>query len=500
MNEALIQALQMLFDPSSFLLLAGGVALGIIFGAIPGLTATMAVALLIPMTYYLSPATGLVMLCGVYVGGIYGGSISACLVNIPGTPSSMVTTLDGYPMGQRGEAGKAIGYATVASFIGGILSSLILIFFAPVLAKVAFKFGPAEYFAVAVFGLSIISSVSGDSFIKGCISGIMGMMLTVVGMDYITSTPRFTFGTTQLLAGLTFIPVMIGLFGMREFLQQIGSGTYKFQVEQNVGRILPKLSEIKKQLVISLRGGLIGTFVGILPGAGGPIASFLSYDTTRRSSKHPEKFGTGIPEGLSASESANNGVTGGALIPMLTLGIPGDGVTAIMLGAFMVHNINPGPMLFANNQSLVFSIYGGFVIANILMLIFGLAGAKLFAKVLDIPMTILLPFISILTIVGSFSIRNTTTDVVIMLALGVLGYVMSVIKLPVMPMVLGVVLGPIAEANLRGALLIAKGSWLIFLQKPISLSLLIISVILAAWPLISKNLLRKNNAERPVED
>jgi putative tricarboxylic transport membrane protein len=247
----------------------------------------MAVSLLIPMTFYLPAAQGIVMLCGVYVGGIYGGSISACLVYIPGTPSSMVTTLDGYPMGQRGEAGKAIGYATAGSFIGGILSAVILIFFAPVLARIAFKFGPAEYFAVAVFGLSIISSVSSDSIIKGFISGILGMMVTVVGMDYITSTPRFTFGTTALLAGFTFIPTMIGLFGMREFLMQIGTRTYKFQVEQKVGKILPSFSDIKKRLAICIRGGLIGTFVGILPGAGGPIASFLSYDTTRRSSKHP---------------------------------------------------------------------------------------------------------------------------------------------------------------------------------------------------------------------
>lgn len=499
MNEALIQALQQVFDPYSLLILAGGVALGIIFGSIPGLTATMAVALLIPMTFYLPPAQGVVMLCAVYVGGIYGGSVSACLVNIPGTPSSMVTTLDGYPMGQRGEAGKAIGYATVASFIGGIVSAVILIFFAPVLAKIAFKFGPAEYFAVAVFGLSIISSVSGDSIIKGFISGILGMMVTVVGMDYITSTPRFTFGTTALLAGFTFIPTMIGLFGMREFLMQIGNGTYKFQVEQRVGKILPSFSDIKKRFGICFRGGLIGTFVGILPGAGGPIASFISYDTTRRSSKHPEKFGTGIPEGLCASESANNGVTGGALIPMLTLGIPGDGVTAVMLGAFMVHNIQPGPMLFANNQELVYSVYIGFVVANILMLIFGLAGARLFAKVLDIPMGILLPFISLLTIVGAFSIRNNSVDIVIMLALGVLGYLMAEFKLPVMPMVLGVVLGPIAEANLRGALLIAKGNWLIFLQEPISLCLLILSAVLAAWPFISKNILHKKSVEKPTE-
>jgi len=499
MTEALIQALQMVFDPYSFLILAGGVALGIIFGAIPGLTATMAVSLLIPMTFYLPASQGIVMLCGVYVGGIYGGSISACLVNIPGTPSSMVTTLDGYPMGQRGEAGKAIGYATTASFIGGILSALILIFFAPVLARIAFKFGPAEYFAVAVFGLSIISSVSGSSIIKGFISGILGMMLTVVGMDYITSTPRFTFGYTPLLAGFTFIPTMIGLFGMREFLMQIGTGTYKFQVEQKVGKILPSFSDIKKNFARCIRGGLIGTFVGILPGAGGPIASFLSYDTERRSSKHPEKFGTGIPEGLCASESANNGVTGGALIPMLTLGIPGDGVTAIMLGAFMVHNIQPGPMLFANNQDLVYSIYIGFIIANILMLVFGLAGAKYFAKVLDIPMTILLPFISLLTVVGAFSIRNNTFDIVIMLVLGILGYLMSELRLPVMPMVLGIVLGPIAESNLRGALLIAKGNWMIFLREPISLCLLIFSLILAAWPMISKNLLHKKAIEKPVE-
>jgi len=498
--DTLMQAFQMIFDPYSLLLLAGGVALGIIFGAIPGLTATMGVAILIPMTFYLPPAQGIVMLCGIYVGGIYGGSISACLVSIPGTPSGMMTTLDGYPMAQNGEAGKAIGYATVSSFIGGILSAVFLIFCAPILANVALQFGPAEYFAIAVFGLSIISSVSGDSFIKGCISGILGMMVVVVGMDYITSTPRFTFNVVALLAGFTFIPTMIGLFGMREFLMQIGTGRYKFQVEQKVTKIMPSFSEIKKTLGICLRGGLLGTFVGALPGAGGPIASFISYDTARRSSKYPEKFGTGIPDGICASESANNGVTGGALIPMLTLGIPGDGVTAVMLGAFMVHNIQPGPMLFVNSGNLVYAIYIGFILANIFMLIFGLAGARLFAKVLDVPMAMLLPFISVLTFVGAYSIRNNPFDIIIMLGFGILGYFMSEFKLPVMPMVLGVVLGPIAESNLRGALLIAKGNWLIFLKEPISLILLILSVVLGAWPFISKRLLRKKLAEKSADE
>ncbi|MDK2986169.1 MAG: putative tricarboxylic transport rane protein [Clostridia bacterium] len=493
--EQILSAVGVIFEPYSLLLLAAGVALGILFGAIPGLTATMGVALLIPLTFVLEPAAGIVMLVGIYCGGIYGGSISAVLVSIPGTPSGMMTTLDGYPMGQRGEAGKAIGYATISSFIGGIISAIILIFAAPYLAKIALQFGPVEYFAIAVFGLSIISSVSGDSFVKGMISGVIGMMVTVVGMDYVTSTPRFTFGTVALLAGFTFIPTMIGLFGMREFLLQVGTENYKYQVEQKVDKVIPSLSEIRKLMSITIRGGLLGTFVGALPGAGGPIASFISYDSARKSSKHPEKFGTGIPEGIAASESANNGVTGGALIPMLTLGVPGDGVTAVMLGAFMVHNLRPGPMLFQNNADLVFAIYIGLILANVLMLIFGLMGAKLFARILNLPMEILLPFISVLTIVGSYAIRNNPVDIAIMIGFGLLGYLMSELKLPAIPMVLGIVLGPMAEANLRGALLISKGSWLIFLTEPISLILLILTVVLGAWPFLSGALRKKQELE-----
>lgn len=486
MSETLFAAMQMVFDPYGLFLLAAGVFLGIIFGAVPGLTATMGVAILIPLTFVLEPAAGIVMLVGIYCGGIFGGAISAVLVNIPGTPSGMMTTLDGYPMGQRGEAGKAIGFATVASFMGGMISAVILIVAAPLLAQFALKFGPVEYFAIAVFGLSIIASVAGESMVKGLISGVLGMMVTVVGMDYVTSTPRFTFGSLALMAGFTFIPTMIGLFGMREFLTQIGTGNYKYQVEQNVSKVVPSFREIKEMLSVIFRGGLLGTFVGALPGAGGPIASFISYDSTRRSSKNPEKFGKGAPEGVVASESANNAVTGGALIPMLTLGVPGDGVTAVMLGAFMVHNLRPGPDLFQNHGDLVYAIYIGFILANILILVYGLLGARLFAKILNMPMAILLPFISVLTIVGAYAIRNNTFDITIMLAFGVLAYLMMELKLPAMPMVLGIVLGPIAEANLRGALLISQGNWTIFLTEPISLALLVLSVLMAAWPYFSK--------------
>jgi putative tricarboxylic transport membrane protein len=494
--DLLLSALHGVFEPYSLLLLALGVIMGMAFGAIPGLTATMGVALLTPLTFVLEPAAGINMLIGIYCGGIFGGAISAVLVNIPGTPAGMMTTLDGYPMGQRGEAGKAIGYATIASFSGGIISAVVLIVAAPQLAKIALQFGPAEYFAIAVFGLSIIASVSGKSIIKGLISGVIGMIITTVGMDYVTSTPRFTFGITALLSGFAFIPTMIGLFGMREFLMQIGTGRYKYQVQQNVGKVTPSLSEVKRLFPVIFRGGLIGTFIGALPGAGGPIASFISYDTARRSSKHPEKYGTGIPDGIVASESANNGVTGGALIPMLTLGVPGDGVTAVMLGAFMVHNLLPGPMLFQNHGALVYAIYIGFLLANIFMLFFGLVGARYFARILNLPMPILLPFISVLTVVGAYSIRNNPFDIAVMLAFGVLGYLMSELKIPAMPMVLGIVLGPIAEANLRGALLISKGSWLIFLKEPISLVLLIISVIMAAYPYLSRTLSRKTKLEK----
>lgn len=490
----LIESLQQVFSLSSLPLLIGGVGLGIIFGAIPGLTATMAVALLVPFTYYLDPAAGIVALVGVYVGGIYGGSISACLVNIPGTPASMLTTIDGYPMGQRGEAGRAIGFATVSSFVGGIVSGAILILFAGQVAKVAYKFGPAEYFAIAFFGISLICAVSGGNLLKGLIAATLGLMIKCVGMDPITSVPRFVFGYTPLLSGFTFIPVMIGLFGMREYLLQISSGRYRFQVNQHMGKLLPSMKELLQRKWIMLRSGVIGTLIGILPGTGGPIASFLSYELTRRLSKHPETFGTGEPDGLCSSEAANNGVTGGAIIPMLTLGIPGDAVTAVMMGAFMVHNINPGPTLFMSRPDLIYAIYVGFIVANICMLLYGLLGAKVFAKILNVPMGVLLPCVAVLTMIGGFSTRNSLFDLRLVVLFGLIGYVMDSFNMPIIPLVLGLVLGDLCEANLRSALVISKGSWMYFLQRPISCVFIILGMILILSPIVGKIIKKKEEA------
>lgn len=484
--DLFLVAIQQVFSLSSLPLLIGGVALGIIFGAIPGLTATMAVALLVPFTYYLAPAQGIVALIGVYVGGIYGGSISACLVNIPGTPASMLTTIDGYPMGQRGEAGKAIGYATVSSFVGGIISGVILILFAGQVAKIAYKFGPAEYFAISFFGISLICAVSGGNLIKGLIAAVIGLMIKCVGMDPVTSVSRYVFGYTPLLSGFTFIPVMIGLFGMREYLIQVSTGRYRFQVNQNVGKLLPAFRDLLKRKWTMVRSGVIGTLIGILPGAGGPIASFLSYELTRRISKHPETFGTGEPDGLCSSEAANNGVTGGAIIPMLTLGVPGDAVTAVMMGAFMVHNINPGPTLFVNHPDLIYAIYVGFIVANILMLLYGLLGAKVFAKILNVPMGILLPCVAVLTMIGGFSTRNSVFDLRLVVLFGVLGYIMDIFNFPIISMVLGLVLGELCEANLRSALVISKGSWLYFLERPISCVFIILGILFLLSPLFGK--------------
>ncbi len=482
--DMFVNALMQVFSLSSLPLLIGGVGLGIIFGAIPGLTATMAVALLVPFTYVMQPAQGIVALVGVYVGGVYGGSISACLVNIPGTPASMLTTIDGYPMGQRGEAGKAIGYATVSSFVGGIMSGVILIIFAGQVAKVAYQFGPAEYFGIAFFGLTLICAVSGENLIKGLIAAVVGLMIECVGMDPVTSVTRYVFGYTPLLSGFEFIPVMIGLFGMREFFLQISTGRYRFQVEQRVGKILPTIGELLKQKWVMLRSGLIGTLIGILPGAGGPIASFLSYELSRSTSSHPETFGTGEPAGLCSSEAANNGVTGGAIIPMLTLGIPGDAVTAVMLGAFMVHNINPGPNLFTSSPDLIYAIYVGFIVANVLMLLYGLLGAKLFAKILNVPMGTLLPGVAVLTLIGGYAIRNSLLDLRVVVIFGVLGYIMACFDFPIVPMVLGLVLGSLCESNLRSALTISKGSWLYFVERPISLVFVVLGLVMLVSPIL----------------
>lgn len=479
MTEILLQSAAKAFSPSTLFACLLGTVGGITIGALPGLTATMGVGLLIPFTFGMDPVSALVMLAAIYCSAIYGGSISAILINTPGTPSAAATTFDGYPLAQKGQGGKAIAVATVGSFCGGILSAFALILIAPVLARIALQFGPPEYFALAVFGLSIICTLTTKNMLKGLIAGVVGLLIGCIGMDPVTGVERFTFGRVELLWGISFIPALIGLFSFSQALV-LAENCFKSSGglrETITGTVAVTWQEFKDMLATILRSSGIGTVIGAIPGAGGEIAAFIAYNEAKRFSKRREEFGTGVLEGVVAAETANNAVTGGALIPLLTLGIPGDAVTAIMLGGLLIQGLQPGPELFTKNAHIVYPFLIGLIIANVLLLVIGLAGARMFAKVLDMPDRVLIPVIIGLSIVGSYAINQSMFDVALMLILGFLGYLMRKTDFDASPVVLGIILGPMAERNLRRTMLMYGGSAAPLLKRPIAVGLIVVSVI-----------------------
>lgn len=469
---------KVMLNPINFLFVLIGVTSGIIVGALPGLTATMGVALLIPFTFGLDPVQGLIMLIGLFCGGIYGGSISAILIGVPGTPSAAATMLDGYIMGKKGLAGKAIGIATMASFLGGTTGALIMTFCSPQIARMALKFGPAEFFALAFFGLGIIITVSGKSILKGLISGVFGLMITMIGFDPLSGAPRLTFGSTELLGGITFIPALIGLFGYSQVFQGIEKILTVRAVKSVLKNIIPRWAEIRSVIKTMAKSALMGTFIGAIPGTGCDIAAFVSYGEARRSSKHPEKFGTGILEGVAAPESGNNGATGGAMIPMLTLGVPGDAVTAVLMGALTIHNLQPGPLLFRDHPEVVYPIFAGMILAQFVMLGVGLGGVRFFASLINIDRRILTPIIFLLCIVGSYSMRFSFFDVAVSLIIGIIAYFMNYYGFPGSPILLALILGPMVEQNLRRSLIISHGDPTIFFTRPISAAFIFIGIFI----------------------
>jgi putative tricarboxylic transport membrane protein len=466
-----------LYHPLNWLLLLLGVIWGILFGCVPGLTGIVGVALLIPFTFTLDPIEGLVMLGAVYCGSTFGGSISAILFNTPGAPEAACTTLDGYPMARQGQPGKAIGYALGASAFGGLFGTIVLILMAPPLAEVALDFGPAAYFALAVLGITAIASIGTKSVFKSLLSGMLGLGLATVGMDPLTSTARFNFGSSMLLTGISFIPAIIGLFALAEVLKRSGE-TRKGQVLDTGGKMhteLPTLKEIWSLKIALLRSAIIGTIIGVLPGVGATTASFIGYSEAVRWSKHPERFGTGAPEGIVSPEAANNGAVGGSMVPLLSLGIPGSATTAVMIGGLTIHGIIPGPMLMVQNQDLVYSIFIGMLVANVLMIFFGIKIASHFAKVLKVPYVLVGPCIIVLCMTGVFALRNNMMDLVVMLALGAFGYMLQVLDYPIAPLIIGLVLGPVAEISLRRAMILTNFDFIAVITEPIAGVMLLIS-------------------------
>ncbi len=479
--ETLQYVMQAMTLQNMWVLLVGVVG-GTIIGALPGLTATMGVALLIPMTFGMPPVMGLNMLIGIYVGGIYGGCISSILVKTPGTPASAATVLDGYPLAQKGQAVKALGMATIASFVGGTFSSVILVLMAPMLAEWALKFGPPEYFALAAFGLTIIATLSAD-VLKGLLAGAIGMLLSTVGADPISGSFRFNFGVPGFADGIAFIPALIGLFAISEVLVQLELIFSDKEKPITLSGTIPSLKETLACWKTLLRGSIIGTFIGIVPGTGSGTASWISYSEAKRSSQTPELYGTGYLDGVAATESANNAVCGGALVPLLALGIPGDSVTAVLIGGLMIQGLAPGPMLFTNHPQVVVGMFTGSFLANVFMLITGLIGIRLYAKVLDIPKKLLIMSIVLFCFLGSYAINSNPVDLLTMLVFGVIGYVLQKYDFSLAAVCIALILGPLAEANMRLALIGAGGNPMVFVSTPISAFFVALAAFSLSWPL-----------------
>lgn len=481
MLEGLITGWTAVLNIELILILMVSVILGIVVGVLPGLGAMVGITVLLPLTFTMDPSFGISMLVAVYCGAFYGGAVSAILINTPGTPAAICTILDGYPMARKGEAHRAISAAVVASFIGGVISVIILTFCAPLIAKIALRFSYTEYFSLAIFGITmVVTSSSRGSFLKGLIMGTFGLILATIGQDKLGTAERFTFGTLQLSRGLPLLPVLVGLFAISQalFLTEGENKAVKFQTMGKKAGLWEMFKEMGKYKATLLKSSLIGTGVGAIPGTGSAISTFVAYSEAKRASKTPEKFGTGYIEGVIASESSNNSVTGGALIPVLALGIPGDPITAIMLGAFLVHGLIPGPMLFVQAKSFVNTIFATMMVTYIFLLFFGYYGARIFAAVLKVREAILVPSILVISFLGAYAINSSLFDVGIAFVFGVVGYLLTKFKFPLAPIVMGMVLGPIAEEGLRQSLMVSNGSWSILITQPISAVFLLLTAFI----------------------
>jgi len=493
------------FQPGNFLALAGGTIAGIVAGAIPGLDCSVATALFLTLTYNMTPPQAFVFLAGIYCGGVYGGQIPAILFRVPGASEAVMTTLDGYPMAQKGQAGKALGVGLLCSLLGGLFGTMILILLAPPLADLALEFGPAEYFGLSVLGLSCISSLGARSQIKAIISGLLGLLFATVGLDQITGMQRFTFGTGMLQGGINFIPAVIGLFAAAEVYNQISLKRYEIggvrdEKKSNKVKVkLPSFSELWPIKWSMLRSAIVGTWIGILPGVGATTAAIVGYAQAVRFSKHPEKFGTGIIEGIAAPETANNAATGGAMVPLLALGIPGSATTAIMIGAFYLHGLQIGPMFLQQNKPLAYTIFAAMALANVIFFVLGFFAIKAFAKVLELRYPYLAANILAFCAVGATALGDVY-GMKMMFIFAILGFFMEKYGFPVAPMVLGLVLGPIAEPGLRRALLIADYDVWLVLTRPITAFFLILSIFSLLTPVL-RNLFsrRKGNGMMDIK-
>lgn len=478
--EQFLGGLQVLAQWQNFAVIPLGLAIGIVVGAIPGLTSDLGLILCIPLTYGMDPTMAILMLLAIYCGGTYGGSITAILINTPGTSANAATLFDGYPMTVKGQAFKALQMALFASTIGGLISAVSLLFLAPPIAKITLLFGPAEYFALSVFGLSVIAGVSNNSIFKGLIGACVGLFMASIGQDSISGTARFIFGQRRLMAGIDLIIALIGLFAISEIMM-------KSQYNPKTDHKTVSASAITKDKITKDEyrrcwkpigiGSLIGVIIGATPGTGGGLAAFIAYNQVKQSSKHPETFGKGEIEGVAVSESANNGACGATMIPMLTLGVPGDGSTAILMGAFMLHGMVPGPSLFAEQGNILYAIMLGLIVVNVFMYIIGSVFTRFYAHITRIPYEILAPIVLTFCIAGSYSTNDRVYDIYIILIFGIISYFLRRMDFQLVPILLGIVLGPLMEKNFRRAMVISQGSPSIFFTRPISCAFILIAVL-----------------------
>jgi putative tricarboxylic transport membrane protein len=469
-----------------------GVIIGIMAGAMPGLSPSTAVALLVPFSYTMTPALALILLTSIYIAANYGGSITAVLINTPGTPSAAVTAMDGYPLTQQGKAGKGLGMALVASTIGGAVGTVILILFAVPLARIALKFSPADYFALALFGLATVASMGRGNVLKALVAILFGLLIKTVGIDSISGVSRFTFGSDTLYDGFTLIPALIGLFAVSVVFAKVEKWTGLDRTMDKIDSKLPSFKEFMKTKMTILRSSVIGTIIGIFPGAGATIAAFISYDVSKRASKEPEMFGKGSLEGVAAAEGANSSSVGGALVPLLALGIPGSATDAVLLGAFMLHDLVPGPLLFRDNPEIVYGIFAALIVANIIMLFIGLYGNRVFIKVVSVPEAILYPMILAIAIIGSFAVSSSMFDVGACIGFGIIGWVFKRYGYPVAPVVLGIVLGDMVEENFRRAVIM--DGYGAFFRDKLAFIVLLLAFLSFIYPLIKQ--WRENKAAK----
>ena len=493
MLDILGQALAQFATIENVVLLGVGVVIGTFVGAIPGMTTPMAVALTLPFTFTLPPVTGILLLLGVYKGGLYGGSITAILINAPGTPAASCTVLDGYPLARRGEARRALDIALYSSVVADFISNLSLILFAGLLASLALAFGTPEVFTLIMFSLTIIAGVSGDQLLKGLAAACLGLLLATVGLDLVYGTNRFVFGDVNLMSGLNFIPVLIGLFALPEIISSFGRRDVSHDHNPLAGAGAT-FADFKGCLRSIMRGSFIGVILGAIPGIGGAPAAFLSYSEARRNAKDPSKFGTGELEGVAAAESGNNGTAGATMVPLLALGIPGDITTAIILGAFMIHGLRPGPLLFQDNLSLIYALFIGIMLSSLFLLVVGKMSIRLISRIADIPQRVLFPIVMVLCVYGAYAVNNSIFDVIVMFVMGGVGFAMRCLGIPAAPFLIAFILGPLLEDNFRQSLLLSRGDFSIFFKSPICLMFWVLTVLavgLTIWTNMRKR--------RPIE-